>query len=270
MTEKALADKALRVKFEMSDGTSKTQYLSDAIDNGNGTYTFTCSVPFSKLNENIKAQVYYSNNVKGSYLDYSAKNYTDFIIGNSNSFDKVTVDSIKALINFSGYVQIFTGAAPEEAVNADLGMELDDTNVEISDEFNAVKTENSNAITIKSASLSVDTLSNINIKFELAEGANVNDYKFTIGGKEVRPKKSGSTYTISMVGISPVNYDKMYTFKAESKSNASDYVSVEYSCLTYAKKIIETSSDETVKNAMKALYFYNQEIEKYVSQTKED
>ena len=72
-----------------------------------------------------------------------------------------------------------------------------------------------------------------------------------------------------MVGISPDNFDKMYIFKAESKSNASDFVSVEYSCLTYAKKIIETSSDDTVKNAMKALYFYNQEIEKYVSQTKE-
>ena len=66
---------------------------------------------------------------------------------------------------------------------------------------------------------------------------------------------------------------KPYTdelFKAESKSDASDFVSVEYSCLTYAKKIIETSSDANVVNAMKALYFYSQEAEKYISQTKED
>ena len=62
----------------------------------------------------------------------------------------------------------------------------------------------------------------------------------------------------------------MYLFKAESKSDASDYVSVEYSCLTYAKKIIETSSDENTVNAMRAMYIFNQEIKKYVSDAKED
>jgi len=270
LTEKALADKGLRVKFEMTDGTVKTQSISEAIDNGNGTYTFTCHVPFVKLDSNIKAQVCYSNGVMGSYLEYSAKKYTDYIIANADKFDEVTVDSIKSLVNFSGYVQIFTGVAPEDAVNADLGMPLDDADIVIGDEFKAVKKENSSAVTIKSAYLSVDTLSNLNIKFALAEGANVNDYKFTVNGIEVTPKKTESTYTISMKGISPENLDKMYLFKAESKSDASDYVSVEYSCLTYAKKIIETSSDENTVNAMKAMYIFNQEIKKYVSDAKED
>ena len=111
-------------------------------------------------------------------------------------------------------------AAPEDAVNADLGMSLDDVDAEISDEFNAVKTENSNTVTIKSASLTVGALSNINISFALAEGADVNDYKFTINGNEIKPKLTEDTYTISMVGISPENFDEMYLFKAESKSDA--------------------------------------------------
>ena len=270
LTEKALADNQLRVTFEASDGITKTQYLSDAVDNGDGTYTFSYSIPYNMFDENIRAQVCYSNNVKGSYLDYSAKKYADYILGNSDQFDEVTVNNIKALVNFSGYVQIFAGTAPEDAVNADLGMPLDDVDAEISDEFNAVKTENSNTVTIKSASLIVGVFSNINISFALAEGADVNDYKFTINGNEIKPKLTEDTYTISMVGISPENFDEMYLFKAESKSDASDFVSVEYSCLTYAKKIIETSSDANVVNAMKALYFYSQEAEKYISQTKED
>ncbi|NLT08224.1 MAG: InlB B-repeat-containing protein, partial [Ruminococcus sp.] len=270
LTEKALADNQFRVTFEASDGTTKTQYLSDAVDNGDGTYTFSYSIPYNKFDENIRAQVCYSNNVKGSYLDYSAKKYADSILENSDQFDEVTVNNIKALVNFSGYVQIFAGTAPEDAVNADLEMPLDDVDPEIGDEFNAVKNINSDSISIAAANLSMDKLTNINIKFNISAGANVNDYIFTVDGKAVTPKQSGSSYLVTMEGISPLNFDKMYLFKAESKSDASDFVSVEYSCLTYAKKIIETSSDANVVNAMKALYFYSQEAEKYISKTKED
>ncbi|MBQ9894501.1 MAG: hypothetical protein IJM38_03865 [Ruminococcus sp.] len=265
-TEKALADSELRVVFEMADGSTQTQKITDAIDNGDGTYTFTCSVYIHEINENIRAQVYYSNNEKGSYLDYSVKKYTDYIIANANSFSEATVNSIKALVNFSGYVQIYAGTAPEDAVNADLGMPLDDVDPEISDDFNAVKTVNSSAVTIKSASLSVDTLSKINIRFELANGVNLSDYVFTVNGQTVTPKKSGTSYIVSMNGISPENFDKMYNFKVQSKKNTSDYVSIDYSCLTYAKKVLEISDDAILKNTMKALYFCNQEIKKYITE----
>ena len=265
-TEKALADTKLRIVFEMADGTTQTQKIEAAIDNGDGTYAFTCSVPIDKIDENIKAQIYYSNNLSGSYLDYSVKRYTDYIIANADRFSEATVNCIKALVNFSGYVQIYTGRAPEDAVNADLGMPLDDVNCNISDEFNAVKTENSSAVTIKSASLSVDTFSKLNIRFELAEGVNDNDYIFTVNGKTVTPTKTGTSYIISMNGISPDNFDKMYMFKAESKVDASDYTSIEYSCLTYAKKVLEISNDPALTNAMKALFFYNQEMKKYIAE----
>jgi hypothetical protein len=269
LTDKALADNNLRVVFEMPNGKTQIQNITDAVDNGNGTYTFKCSIPIKYINDSIKAQVYYSNNVKGSYLEYSVTKYSDFIIANPNSFGEATVNSIKAMLNFSGYVQIFSGRAPAESANFNLGMALDDVDLDIGDEFNAVKTINSDTVSIAAANLSMDKLTNINIKFNLAAGADVNDYVFTIDGKTVTPKKSGSSYLVTMEGISPMNFDKMYLFNVQSKNDASDYISLKYSCITYAKKVLEISSDNNLRNTMKALYFYNQEIKKYASQEEE-
>ncbi|MBE6864475.1 MAG: hypothetical protein E7495_07975 [Ruminococcus flavefaciens] len=149
-------------------------------------------------------------------------------------------------------------------------MPLDDVDAEISDEFNAVKTINSDTVSIAAANLSMDKLTNINIKFNIAAGANVSDYIFTVDGQTVTPKKSGSSYYVTMEGISPVNFDKMYEFKVQSKNDDSDYVSLKYSCITYAKKVLEISSDNSLRNTMKALYFFNQEIKRYVNQEEEE
>lgn len=270
LTDKALEDKNLRVVFEMPNGKTQIQNITDAVDNGDGTYTFKCSIPIKYINDSIKAQVYYSNNVKGSYLEYSVTKYSDFIIANPNSFGEATVNSIKAMLNFSGYVQIFSGRAPAESANFNLGMALDDVDLDIGDEFNAVKTINSDTVSIAAANLSMDKLTNINIKFNIAAGANVSDYIFTVDGQTVTPKKSGSSYYVTMEGISPVNFDKMYEFKVQSKNDDSDYVSLKYSCITYAKKVLEISSDNRLRNTMKALYFFNQEIKRYVNQEEEE
>ncbi len=258
------ADENTHVVFEFPDGTTQSKYISEAVDNGDGTYTFKCSVPANKMSDVIKAQICYSDDVKGSCLEYSIKNYTDYIIAHESSFDESIVNSIKALVNFGGYVQLYSGYNTENPVNADLNMPLDDAEVVIGDEYNVVKDINSDSILIKSASLSVSDMAKINVKFALADGEDIKNYKFTIDGKTVSPVKSGDCYLVSVGRISPENYDKMYQFKAESKTDPTDYVSVKYSCFTYASSVINGSYDRTLTNTMKALYFYNRAIENYI------
>ncbi len=109
----------------------------------------------------------------------------------------------------------------------------------------------------------------IRIKFSLKDGEDINNYKFTVDGKIVSPVKSGSDYIVSVNKVSPDNYDKMYLFKAESKNDPLNYASVKYSCFTYIKSIMENDFESKLTNTMKAMYFYNREIEKYISKTEE-
>ena len=48
----------------------------------------------------------------------------------------------------------------------------------------------------------------------------------------------------------------MHTFRAESVSDASVYAEVDYSPFTYAKSVIEKSSDEKLVRTIKALVLY--------------
>ncbi|MGN0585150.1 MAG: hypothetical protein ACI4JD_06825, partial [Ruminococcus sp.] len=269
ISDKAAEDKNAHIVFELPDGAKQTQKLSAAVNNGDGTYTFSCRVPINRISDVIKAQMYYSDNVKGSYLEYSVKRYTDYIIDNEIRFDESVVNSIKSLVNFSGYVQIYTGCNEENAVNRDLNMPLDDTDVVIGNEYKAVKEVSGNSISVKSAGLSISEQASIRIKFSLKAGENINNYKFTVDGKIVSPVKSGSDYIVSVNGISPDNYDKMYLFKAESKNDPLNCASVKYSCFTYIKSILENDFESKLTNTMKAMYFYNREIEKYISKMEE-
>ena len=146
ISEKAAEDKNAHIVFELPDGAKQTQKLSAAVNNGDGTYTFSCRVPVNRISDVIKAQMYYSDNVKGSYIEYSVKRYTDYIIEKESRFDKSDVNSIKSLVNFSGYVQIYSGYNEENAVNRDLNMPLDDTDVVIGNEYKAVKEVSGNSI----------------------------------------------------------------------------------------------------------------------------
>lgn len=269
ISDKAAEDKNAHIVFELPDGAKQTQKLSVAVNNGDGTYTFSCRVPVNRISDVIKAQMYYSDNVKGSYLEYSVKRYTDYIIENESRFDESVVNSIKSLVNFSGYVQIYSGYNEENAVNRDLNMPLDETDVVIGDEYKAVKEVSVNSISVKSAGLSISEQASIRIKFSLKDGEDINNYKFTVDSKIVSPVKTGSDYIVSVNKVSPDNYDKMYLFKAESKNDPLNYASVKYSCFTYIKSILENDFESKLTNTMKAMYFYNRKIEKYISKTEE-
>ncbi|MBR6599853.1 MAG: hypothetical protein IKK88_06095 [Oscillospiraceae bacterium] len=270
ITRKASNDNEAFVSFEFADGTKKAQLLKDAINNGNGTYTFECKIPANKMTDVIKAQICYSDNVKGSYIEYSIKQYTDYILTHRESFDESVVSSIEALVNFGGYAQIYSDHNTDNLVNAELNKPLDNTQVVISDEYKTVRTVNSDIISIKSASLSLSELIKINIKFALDDNADINDYKFTVDGKTVIPVKSGDYYIVTADGISPDNYDKMYLFKAESKLDSTDYASIKYSCFTYVRSILKGNYDIKLTNMMKALSFYNKEIENYIQTMEEN
>lgn len=61
----------------------------------------------------------------------------------------------------------------------------------------------------------------------------------------------------------------MYQFKVASKTQpAQDYVTLSYSCFTYAKTVLDSSFESNVTNLIKAMYFYHQGIENYMSYSK--
>lgn len=269
ISENAANDTNAYVEFTFPDGKAQTVRFASALQNADGTYVFRCKIPLNRLSDIIKAQICYSDGTRGSYLEYSVKQYTDYILQHQENYDSSVTESIQALLNLGGYIQMYSGYHADAPINQELNLPLDDVNVVIGDEYKAVKEGHSDNIQVKGASLSISEQASINIQFALKDGADIQDYTFTVDGKTVPVKKSGNYYVISLKGIAPQNYDKMYQFKVASKTQpAQDYVTLSYSCFTYAKTVLDSSFESNVTNLIKAMYFYHQGIENYMSYSK--
>ncbi len=259
----AYADKDAEMVFEFENGTVQTQKMSQARANGDGIYTFTCIVDPVNMADTVKAHISYSDGVSGGVLNYSLKTYFSNILARQSSLDPKSVAMVKALMNYGGYLQKYRGVSENKLVNKDLGMPLDNETVTLGDEYTAVVDNAGTTVRAKSANISISSYVNINVKFTLADGKKASDYKFTVDGKVVNPAKDGDVYVVSLRGIAPTDFGKMYTVRAESKTDAADHAEVKYSVYTYIRGMLKTSTDNDLNNVMKAIVKYGEAVTAY-------
>ena len=121
---------------------------------------------------------------------------------------KEITNLIKALVNYGGYLQKFNGEPEEKLINNLINMPLDNEVVTIGDEYKAVIANNGTTVRAKSANISISSLISLNVKFTLAEGASVSDYRFTVNGQTGKvvgdlptDKKTSAVYLLRNAGI---------------------------------------------------------------------
>ena len=208
-------------------------------------------------------EIIYSDGVSGTVLNYSLKSYFQNILNKAATLDPKAVAMVKTLMNYGGYLQKYCGEPDEKLINKDLGMPLDDVTVDISDDYKAVVANGGKKIKAKGANIAVGSLIKMNVKFTLAEGAKISDYKFTVNGKTARAVKDGAVYVVSCEGISPLDFGEMYVVRAESVSDPADFAEVHYSVYTYAKSILQKNADNDLKNVLKAIVQYGEAVKAY-------
>ena len=258
----AFADKSAVIRFEFEDGTVQNVKMTQARSNGDGTYTFTCKIDPIKMSDNVRAQILYSDGVRGTVLDYSLRTYFQNVLRKTN-LDPKMANLIKALVNYGGYLQKFNGEPEEKLINNLINMPLDNEVVTIGDEYKAVIANNGTTVRAKSANISISSLISLNVKFTLAEGASVSDYRFTVNGQTVKAIKDGDVYVVSCKGIAPTDFDEMNVVRAESVSDPADCAEVQYGVYTYAKRMLETSTNNDLKNLLKAIVKYGEAAAAY-------
>ena len=250
LSPKAAADKSAYAEFRFSDDEVYMTKLSDAVDNGNGTYTFSCSINPIDIDREFKAVIRYSDNTTGSELTYSARQYFNKLLS-ANILDEASIKFICSLINFSERLNEYSGRPVADENNITLSE--DHT---VGDEYKAVTRKSGSELKASFSSININERLNLIIKFTLEDGKSISDYRFTVNGKTVSAVQEDNIASITLTKVSPDMYSKMYTFRAEAVSDPSVYAEVDYSAFSYARLVMEKSSDEKLINTMKALVIY--------------
>jgi len=250
LSPEAAADKNAVAEFRFSDDMIYTKKMSEAVKNSDGTYTFSCSISPVYIDDEFTLQIRYSDGTTGSELSYSARKYLN-TLRSLNILDSNSARFIDTLINYAERLKEYTG----KTVEAENNITLSD-NVALGSEYKAVSRRSGNILKASFASMSISEDLSLTVKFNLEEGKFIKDYSFTVDGKPVLATQEGNIASITLDHISPDMYGKMHTFRAESVSDASVYAEVDYSPFTYAKSVIEKSSDEKLVRTIKALVLY--------------
>ena len=130
-------------------------------------------------------------------------------------------------------------------------------NAVIGDEYKHKLTSNISDITVKGATLQIGAYTTIRVKYQLAEGADINDFTFKCGDTVLIPEKSGDYYYVYLRNIRPQNLDEIYSFTV---SDGTDTTTLEYSAFSYVKSILDNADkyDKNIVNLMNAMYYYNE------------
>lgn len=253
LTDEAMSDVNAYIQFTSNQGLNKKVMLSEGIES-DGRYKFSLDIRPDQMNEEITAQIVYGDNTLGSCVVYSVKEYADKVAETDTSRNLVD-----AMLNFGAFTQLYTGSNENDLV-VDV---VDYTNNAVIDKkYNYKINNNISSINVKSATLQIGANTTIKIKYQLADGADINNYTFKCGNTVLTPEKSGDYYFIYLRNIAPQNLDEMYTF---SVSDGENTTTLEYGAFSYMKNILDNSQnyDKKIVNLMNAMYYYNQAANAY-------
>lgn len=246
LDKSVIADENAYMQFTLPNGETSKVLVSDAKQqtvNGNIYYVFSCEVNAKEMTDTITAQIITSDNESDIYK-YSVEEYIQYIRGNSSEFDEKTISLVDAMAEYGDYARAYfnnekVDATPEmDAVTADTlaGYEKQ-TSGELPE-----------GITYYGSSLLLESNTTIRHYFKAADGTDVSAYGFI--------EKDGYYYK----EITDISADKL----GMAQNVTVGGFTISYSPLSYAYTVLKSdSTDESLKNLVKALYLYEQAAEAY-------
>ena len=98
--------------------------------------------------------------------------------------------------------------------------------------------------------------------FSIDEGS-VDDYSFKLGSKTVTPVETEDGWMIEIPDIYARYLDNMYTVTVSSSEGR--VLTLKYSALSYAYKVVQNNEDPALVELVKAMYLYNRAAKAYFS-----
>ena len=92
-----------------SDTELSADYDSGFVNATGSYHGFTCPLSSVQMAETVTPTYHYGDGETVTGAGFSVKNYIDYVVANSGSFDSAVVDLVKALGDYGHYIQIYLG-----------------------------------------------------------------------------------------------------------------------------------------------------------------
>ena len=254
LSEDALADTGAYIHFTSANGIDVQILLSEGTED-NGKYKFSLELRPDQMAEVITAQVIYTDGSTGNCVDYSVQQYANGVTDGDKG--KALVD---AMLKYGAYTQLYTGKNTDN-----LAVPVGDytTNASIDESYKYTLDGTVSGVAVKGATLQIGAYTTIRLKYQLAEGADIQNYTFKCDDTVLTPEKYGNYYYIYLRNIRPQDLDEMYSFTVSDGTNTTTFT---YSAFTYMKNVLDNaeSYDQTLVNLINAMYDYHQAAEAYL------
>ncbi len=292
-------DGTYRLAYKVANGEMKYIAVSDTLPKDQGTWIFSIPVEAKQMTDAITFW-FEKNGVSGSKVrTTTVAEYAYYIL----RADLATLDCglnqsvyLKALmasmLNYGADAQTYFGYHTDDLANARLGEYTNDNGDSFADYFaelngdmftedNAYYQASGEFFASTSASgegvvgidLGLQSTTSMNIKFRVAKGASIADYKFTITHTELF--ENGNYYNLSEYAYasaaeSDERYDYYYvciqnipaayidqTFEMVIQRSGTKVATFQIMATWYIKQIVEASTDERAIDIVTGLYWYN-------------
>ena len=205
------------------------------VKNKDGLYVFTYNVAAKDMDESINFTVNDKIDVT-----VSVSKYLDELSETDNESLKKLADSMS---DYGDAAKAFfsNGTVAEQTITDDLSVY----------DFTVAMPE---GISYYGSSLILESETTIRHYFKLEEGQNIANFAFTVDGESVEPVAKQGYYYIDIQNISAEMLGTAFSVSV----NGEDVIT-NYSALSYVNKVLDSdSTDDNLKNLVKALYIYNQ------------
>ena len=243
------------VRFTYAGNTVDVPMAEAVVSEVNGVvrYRFGCELYAKQMADTVTAQVMNENGPIGEAKSYSVMQYCLNKIAANESEEMVAL--AKAMLNYGAAAQVLFGYNTENLANASLSAEdkaLADVDASA---YKYSITGSEAGIKAKSATLMLESEVKVRVYFTLTGDKAIEDYTFTIDGKEVTPKQNAKGYYVETDGIAAKDLEKLFSFQVGG-------ITVNYGALSYVNSKAASANAEEA-NMVKALFAYYQAAEAY-------
>ncbi len=259
LPQSVVNDDGAYVQFTVNGKSTKE---SIPVPEANGTYKFTCRMNAKEMYDKVTFEVYDGNNnlvdlystsgnkSDDSTFEYSLSEYFNTLSSDTSPEKEPLVNLSKATLSYGSYVQKAFGHNVDDS--ADSGMEISDVTVDTLENHKMTKNgELPEGLKLSEMTLILETETTLCLYFKADD---INNYSFTLDDDTVTPVEiSGEgLYCIKVANIAAKDLDTQHTLIINGNCT------ITFDALSYAYSVVKAGKNDSVCDAVKALYKYNE------------
>ena len=217
-------------------------------------YRFSCPIYAKQLADNVNVKFMKGERVIGEELNYSVKTYCENRIKDSEAASEVAL--CKAMLNYGAAAQQLFNYNTENLANASLSAEDKALAAVDASAYKYSITGSEEGIKAKSATLMLEDVVKVRVYFTLTGDKTIDEFTFTIDGKEVAVQQNAKGYYVETDGIVAKELEKLFSVQVGG-------ITVNYGALSYVNSKAGSANAKD-SDIAKALYAYWQAAESFL------